>query len=107
MKWVMWIAGGSLTLGSTFAVFALGSSIHLGRESRGVEHFWNTWIPQGRFDQGSSEVVILEPLLINLVDGRYLRVTIGLELEEARAKALLMRQLARVNNALLITLSDQ
>lgn len=107
MKWVVWIACGSVTFGSALAVFALGSPIHVGGESQGLERFWDTWILQGRANRDSPVIVILEPFFINLVDGRYLRVTIGLELKDALAKALLAQRVARINDALLITLSDQ
>jgi flagellar basal body-associated protein FliL len=92
LKWVVWIAGTATALGGGLGLLALGTPFHFSHRQSSV-------IP-------SSDVALLDPLVVNLSDGRYLRIRLGVELENRQAGVRLQQYKVRLNDALMVALSN-
>jgi|SRR5579884_3311639 len=92
-KWVLGIAGSAMAAGSLVAMLTLGHSFHF---------------DAGAVGRSSTEsaLVVLGPYTVNLADDRFLRLTLAVELTDARAKAKLERYQVHVNDAVLVTLAS-
>ena len=91
-KWVLSIATVTMALGGALGLLALGTPFQFSHHRSSVAT--------------PSDVTLLDPLLANLSDGRYLRIRVGVELHDRRATDLLKQYKVQLNDALLATLSN-
>ncbi len=56
--------------------------------------------------QAPAQIIVLEPFVISLTDGRYLRLKVGLEVGDPRATAAVRRRLPSVRDRLMVTVSS-
>lgn len=91
LKWVAWIAGGSLTIGGGLGLWALGTPFQIG---------------PGRPGDVAVDTAVLELMIVHLSDDYYLRIKLGVQLKNSKAKELFLRSRQRIRDSVVPTLSN-